>query len=112
MAATGSNFNPPLTNKIPPLTDLLKPIGISRVYLPKNNSSSMKKPLLVLFTFTLSLSSFAFKKKSELQTEPLFQLGAGPVYSSIDLNRYINSTAYRGLHLRLVTHRSEEHTSD
>ena len=64
----------------------------------------MKKLLLVLFSLTFSLSSFAGKNKNDLQTEPLFQLAAGPVYSSIDLNRYINSTAFRGLHLKLVTH--------
>src|ERR1051325_4904826 len=64
----------------------------------------MRKSLLVFFALATTFSSFANKKKDGIQTEPLFQLAAAPVYSSIDLNRYINSNSYRGLHLRLVTH--------
>jgi len=64
----------------------------------------MRKLLLLLFILSFSLSSFAFTDKKSLQTEPLFQLSGGVVYSSIDLSRYSSSISYRGLHTRLVTH--------
>lgn len=64
----------------------------------------MKKYLLHLLIFPLSFSSFAFTDKKPLQTEPLFQLSGGVVYSSIDLSRYNKSVSYRGFHTRLVTH--------
>lgn len=46
----------------------------------------------------------AIPKKKHPQTTPMIQLSGGIVYSSIDLSRYISSVAYRGHHIRLVTH--------
>jgi len=59
--------------------------------------------LLFFLLFSISLNSFAFTKKKEKNTKPLFQLGAAAIYSSIDLSMYNNSINYRGIHYRFVT---------
>lgn len=60
--------------------------------------------MLQLFLLSFSCSAFAFKAQKPIYQEPLFQLGGGAVYSSIDLSRYNSSVVYRGLHAHLVTH--------
>lgn len=64
----------------------------------------MRKIILQLLLGIFPFSSFAFHSKNSVDDEPLFQLGAGPVYSSIDLSRYNGSVIYRGFHAHLVTH--------
>lgn len=64
----------------------------------------MRKFLFQFVLLTCLFSSFAFSNKKQLDTEPLFQLSGGAVYSSIDLSRYSSSVSYRGLHTRIVTH--------
>ncbi len=56
--------------------------------------------LFIAFVLISPLKAWA----NRIHDEPLFQLGGGLVYSSIDLSRYTNSVSYRGIHARLVTH--------
>ena len=64
----------------------------------------MRKFLFQLLLLSSFSSSYALSKKKDFLDEPLFQIGGGLVYSSIDLSRYNNSVSYRGFHTRLVTH--------
>ena len=60
-------------------------------------------PILFLAFFLIS-PLWAGATKKSFHSEPLFQLSAGAVYSSIDLSRYNSSVTYRGFHTSLVTH--------
>jgi hypothetical protein len=64
----------------------------------------MRKPLFFLFLVFFCTFLHAFAGKKVLSEEPLFQIGGGAVYSSIDLSRYTNSRQLLGVHARVVTH--------
>ena len=67
----------------------------------------MKNIFYTLFISSLLISpsgAGATTKKERKHEEPLFQLGGGYVYSSIDLSRYTNAISYRGTQARVVTH--------
>jgi hypothetical protein len=65
----------------------------------------MKRLLLYsLILIGLISPTLLFCSDKEKTNTPLFQLSGGMASSSIDLTRYQKSIAYRGFHVRMITH--------